>query len=107
MASLSQQVAEMKTLMNQCETELTSLMNGRKASGPRTRSSLQKIKGLAHSMRSGVMGYTKDLPTKTRGKKEAVVEEIPQPLVLERQNTEEPVKKARNPRKKPIKEAVE
>jgi hypothetical protein len=106
MSNLTQSVGEMKTLISQCETELKSLMSGRKASGPRVRASLQKIKSLAHSMRSGVMNYTRELPTRSRSKKE-VSEEIPEPLVLERQNTEEPVKKARAVRKKPIKETVE
>ena len=59
-------------------------------------------------MRSGVMSFTKDLPTKTRIKKdeaEAVAEvaepEIPPPPVLERVTSEAPVPVAK---KKPVKE---
>ena len=69
MSKLSQSIAELKTLIGQCETELTSLQAGRKASAARVRSSLQQIKTLSHKMRGDIMIYTRELPTKTRTKK--------------------------------------
>ena len=112
MTSLSTQIAELKTLVGQCENELLSLQSGKKAAAPRVRASLQKIKTLAHSMRGEVMNLVKELPTKSRVKKETVSSEaLPPPPVLERESTEAPVsappapvKKTRAPRKKTIKE---
>ena len=69
MSNLSQSIAELKTLIGQCETELTSLQAGRKASSARARSSLQKIKQLAHKLRGDIMIFTRELPTKSRTKK--------------------------------------
>ena len=69
MTELSQAIGELKTLMGQAETELNSLLSGRKASAPRVRASLQKIKTLSHSMRAGVIDYTKSLPVNNRVKK--------------------------------------
>ena len=104
MTDLNQQAAELKTLLSQFDLELKSLQSGKKASAPRARSSLQKIKTLSHSMRSGVMSFTKELPTKTRAKlavAEPVAEDIPPPPVLERVASEAPVPVAK---KKTVKE---
>ena len=108
MADLNQQAAELKTLLSQFDEELKSLQTGKKASAPRARSSLQKIKTLSHTMRSGVMSFTKELPTKTRAKKaEAVAEvaepEIPPPPVLERVASVAPVPVVK---RKPVKAKI-
>ena len=110
MSNLTQQFAELQSLVSQAQTELLSLQNGKKASAPRIRASLQKIKTVAQSMRGEVMQFTKELPIKSRTKVAPVEteEEIPSPPVLVREATtltgeEEPKKKPRAPRKKPIK----
>jgi hypothetical protein len=85
--SLSNQINELKILVSQCESEITSLESGRKASSSRARKSLQAIKGSAHTMRKMITETTKALPTKTRAKKAPVVaepervEEVPEPAV--------------------------
>jgi hypothetical protein len=102
--SLSNQINELKILVSQCESEITSLESGRKASSSRARKSLQAIKGSAHTMRKMITETTKALPTKTRAKKapvvaepervevEPAVEVEPEPLI-------EPVKKIRKSKK--------
>ena len=66
MTELTQAIGELKTLLGQTENELNSLLAGKKASAPRMRASLQKIKSVSHSMRAVVMDYTKSLPVKSR-----------------------------------------
>ena len=105
MANINQSMAELKTLVGQAETELKSLHEGRKASAPRVRASLQKIKTLSHAMRAGVMEHVKSLPTVTRVKKgkenvEPVEDAIPPPPVLQRESTEVPVPVKPKPAKK-------
>ena len=117
MSNLTQQFAELTSLVNQSQTELQSLQNGKKASAPRIRASLQKIKTVAQAMRGEVMTFTKDLPTKSRTKVTPVEptsdEEPPPPPILKRETTtltgeETKPKKPRAPRKKAIKkETVE
>ena len=116
MSNLTQSIAELKTLMGQVETELLSLQAGKKASAPRVRASLQKIKALSHSMRTGIMEHVKALPTKTKTKKVEPVEDdkenvepvedvLPVPPVLEQETPEAvPVKPNRAPRKKIVKD---
>ena len=111
MSDLNQKIAELKTLIGQAEVELLSLQSGKKASAPRVRASLQKIKTLSHSMRSDVMTFTKSLPVNSRVKKTVEpVESLPPPPKLERETTEvqlSPVKpKPKRVRKKTIKEKV-
>ena len=106
MSNLSESIAELKTIVGQAETELQSLLSSKKASAPRVRASLQKIKTLSHSMRSGVMQHVKALPVNSRAKKvepveEPVEDELPSPPVLERETSEAlPVKLRRVVRKK-------
>ena len=90
MTDLSSSLAELKTLLGQCEAELQSLLAGKKASAPRVRSCLQKIKTLSHSMRSAVMTHVKELPVQTRGlKKKTDADDLPpSPPKLERQVAE-------------------
>ena len=116
MATLTQQIAELQSLVSQASSELQSLQNGKKASAPRIRASLQKIKTVAQAMRGGVMQFTKELPTKSRTKVAPIEttsdEEPPPPPVLKRETTtltgeESEPKKKRVPRKKPIEEITE
>jgi type IV secretory pathway VirB10-like protein len=106
MTNLSASIAELKTLVGQTETELKSLLSGKKASAPRVRASLQKIKTVSHSMRASVMDHVKALPVNSRAKKPVEDELPPPPPVLEREVTEapEPVKKPKRVRKKTIKQ---
>ena len=105
MTNLSESIAELKTLVSQTETELQSLLSGKKAAAPRVRASLQKIKTLSHGMRADVMTFTKALPVNSRAKKsepepEPVEDELPPPPVLERETSEA------LPVKKPVKRVV-
>ena len=107
MSNLSASIAELKTLVGQTETELQSLLAGKKAAAPRVRSSLQKIKTLSHGMRASVMEHVKALPTKARAKKPEPVEEpepIPPPPVLERETSEAAPMKPKRMRKRTVKE---
>jgi hypothetical protein len=80
MSNLSASIAELKTLVGQTDDELQSLVAGKKASAPRVRASLQKIKTLCHSMRQEVMNHTKALPVKKRAKTaDPVADELPPP----------------------------
>jgi len=102
MSNLTHGIAELRTLLSQCETEVQSLLAGKKASAPRVRASLQKIKTVSHTLRGNVMDHVKGLPTKTKGKKE--VELPPNPPVLERQNAEEVKPKPKRVSKKTSKD---
>ena len=104
MSSLTQSLAELRSLLSQCETEVQSLLAGKKASAPRVRASLQKIKTLSHAMRGDVMEHVKTLPTKTKAKKVESVE-LPSNLpVLERKDAEEVPKKPKRVSKKTSKD---
>ena len=105
MTTITQSIAELKTLVGQAETELQLLQSGKKASAPRVRASLQKIKTLSHSMRGLVMTFTKELPTVSRVKKvTAESDELPlERPVLKREFTEAPVVKPKPTKKKAVK----
>ena len=105
------QITLMKFYLDNAEKELASLKNGKKVSGARVRVNLMKLKKSSHTMRKNVMELSKSLPTKPRVKKTSVEpedEELPPPPVLKRETKtlsgeEEPKKKPRAPRKKPVK----
>ena len=94
--SLIAQINEMKLLIQQAESEVSSLQNGKKASSARVRKSLQDIKTKAHSLRKAITETTQALPVKARVKKvvEAPVEAVPEPEP-EPEPVVEPVKKKR------------
>lgn len=94
MSSLSEQVLIMKKNLAEVEEHLNKLQGGRKASSSKARASLMKLKKDSHSLRSEIMKYTKELPVKSRVKKEPIVEQ-PEPEPEE----EEPVKKPKAVRK--------
>jgi len=104
MSRLTQSIAELRTLLQQCETEVQALLGGKKASAPRVRASLQKIKTLSHTMRGDVMEHVKTLPTKTKAKKVESVELPPNLPVLERKDAEEVPKKPKRVSKKTSKD---
>ena len=71
---------ELRALFSQAENEMSSLIVGKKAACPRVRSSLHKIKTIAHTLKADVTVYTKTLPTKHRVKKDPD-DESPEPVV--------------------------
>ena len=66
MTSLNEQITEIKTHIFVAESELNSLVAGKKASASRVRKSLQQIKKLSHLLRKAIVEFTKTLPTKKR-----------------------------------------
>ena len=105
MTSLSDQVVLMKQNLTEVEEHLNKLQGGRKASSAKARASLMKLKKDSHALRGDIMKYTKDLPVKSRVKKETV-------QVLEgRESQIEPepepeVKKTKPVRKSRVKKVV-
>ena len=72
MTSLNEQVLIMKQSLSEVEEHLAKLQNGRKASSSKARASLMALKKNSHALRSDICKYTKELPTKSRPKKENV-----------------------------------
>ena len=66
MSALSESINEIKTHLLVAESELNSLLAGRKASASRVRKSLQEIKKLSHALRKAIVEHLKTLPTKKR-----------------------------------------
>jgi hypothetical protein len=64
--NLSESINEIKTHILVAESELNSLIAGRKASASRVRKSLQEVKKLSHLLRKGIIEHVKLLPVKTR-----------------------------------------
>jgi len=112
--TMDKKLIELRTLLTQTEYEISSLMKGRKASAPRARTSLQRIKTLAHALRSDIMVAVKEMPTKSRTKATVSSDEEKNVSADEKapeaQETPEPptpvpspvVKKARKPRVKKV-----
>ena len=72
MTSLNEQVLIMKQSLSEVEEHLAKLQNGRKSSSSKARASLMALKKNSHVLRSDITKYTKELPTKSRPKKENV-----------------------------------
>jgi hypothetical protein len=72
MTSLNEQVLIMKQSLSEVEEHLSKLQNGRKASSSKARASLMALKKNSHALRSDITKYTKELPKKSRPKKENV-----------------------------------
>ena len=72
MTSLNEQVLIMKQSLSEVEEHLSKLQGGRKASSSKARASLMALKKNSHVLRSDITKYTKELPTKSRPKKENV-----------------------------------
>ena len=94
--SLNESINEIKTHILVAESELNSLVAGKKASAGRTRKSLQQIKKLSHSLRKAIVEFTKTLPVKKRALSpkieeskaiEPVVETKAEPVVVKRKRT--------------------
>ena len=96
MDQLKEQVNNIKTQLVICEAELASLMSGKKASGPRVRACLMKIKGSAHAARSATTAVVAAIPTKSRAKSPA---EEPVAAVVAEVVAEPKVAKAKRVRK--------
>ena len=72
MASLATQVLLMKQSLSEVEDHLSKLQGGRKASSAKARSGLMKLKKDSHTLRSDITKFTKELPVRSRVKKETV-----------------------------------
>ena len=72
MTSLNEQVLIMKQSLSEVEEHLSKLQGGRKSSSSKARASLMALKKNSHVLRSDITKYTKELPTKSRPKKENV-----------------------------------
>ena len=66
MTTLSESINEIKTHILVAESELNSLIAGKKASASRTRKSLQEVKKLSHLLRKAIVQHVKLLPVKPR-----------------------------------------
>jgi hypothetical protein len=100
MSNLSDQLAVLRSNLDECEKHVKSLESGRKSASAKSRSLLMKIKNDSHLMRRDIMIHCKALPVKSRTKKEVVeaVEAVEEPVL----------KPKRAPRKKVTEvEAVE
>ena len=64
--SLTDSINNIRAHLSTAESELTSLVAGKKASSGRARKSLQQIKQLSHLLRKQIIEHTKALPTKKR-----------------------------------------
>ena len=104
--SLSDQVLIMKNNLAEVEEHLNKLQGGRKASSSKARASLMKLKKDSHALRGDIMKYTKNLPVKSRTKKEPIVEQpTPEPEVepeVEKPKADSTKKKARTKRVKKV-----
>ena len=83
--SLTDSINNIRAHLTTAESEVASLVAGKKASSGRARKSLQHIKQLSHLLRKQIIEHTKALPTK---KRTAIVAEEPAqavPLVEEPQ----------------------
>ena len=78
MSSLNDQITIMKNHLNTAESEIEKLMNGRKSSAAKARSELMKVKTISHALRSDIMKYQKELPTKSRVSKTTQPEPEPE-----------------------------
>jgi uncharacterized membrane protein len=78
--SLSESINEIKTHIFVAESELNSLIAGKKASASRVRKSLQQIKQLSHALRKSIIQYLQTLPTKKRSLSPKPTEEPAEPI---------------------------
>lgn len=67
---LTELYQQLKTHIDNTDTELKLLQSGRKASAPRVRKSLMEIKKISHLMRTQITSHVKSLPITRRVKKE-------------------------------------
>jgi hypothetical protein len=102
--SLSDSVLLMKQSLAEVEEHLTKLQNGRKASSSKARASLMSLKKNSHQLRSDITKFTKELPVRTRPKKENVnvfeakMEQVEEPEQVVEEEEEKP--KANSSKKK-------
>ena len=97
MEALKSDLAKLKQLTAVVEYDIDNLDRGVKAASTRARTKLMAISKLCGTMRKQCMTAKNDLPSKSRGKKVVEpepeidgiedIEEMPEPLVLQRENT--------------------
>lgn len=96
--NLQDEISVLKNNITIIEKEWESLQSGRKSAAPKLRANLMSIKKQCHNLRSKTTEFTKNLPTKTRVKKEPV-----EVVVAEHVATPVVEVKVRKPRsKKPV-----
>ena len=101
--SLTDQLAQIKSSINEAETELGLLNSGRKVSSARLRKQLQNVKQQSQILRKSVIEHTKSMPTKKRVIKEKKVEFVePMPELEKTQLEKEPTKKRVLKKKQPV-----
>ena len=66
MSSLSDQIVQLRSMLDTCESEVKSLNAGKKAAASRARKSLQNIKAQSHGLRKDITKYTSGLEVKKR-----------------------------------------
>ena len=74
--SLSESIIQLRQNLNDCEEHVKSLESGRKSSSSKARANLMKMKNQSHQLRKQIMLHHKDLPTKSRVKKEIAPESV-------------------------------
>ena len=75
--TLNDMVVQLQLHLDQTKKHIADLESGTKASSPKCRAELQKIKVLAHQMRKDCITTQKALPIKSR------VKVVPNPVVAE------------------------
>ncbi len=103
--SLSESINEIKTHILVAESELNSLIAGKKASASRVRKSLQEVKKLSHLLRKAIVEFTKTLPTKKRALSPNTKEEPTEPVAPVAVKTVDPMvvlPKKKSPKKKSL-----
>lgn len=96
MSSLSEQLVLMKQNLADVEDHLNKLQSGRKASSAKARASLMKLKKDSHQLRGDIIKYTKELPVKSRNKKEEQVNILDAKLSQAEEVVDEPVEEVQS-----------
>lgn len=94
MTDLEDRIVVLRNYLDTAEQEVKSLKGGRKASSARSRKALMELKRGSHELRKSVMQFQRDLPTKSKPKADPieVVEDLPPPPELKREESEASVK---------------
>ena len=74
--SLSESIIQLRQNLDDAEAHVKSLESGRKSSSSKARANLMKIKSQSHELRKQIMLIHRDLPTKSRVKKEIAPESV-------------------------------
>ena len=61
-------IAEIRSCVDNCESEMKLLAAGRKISATRARAHLQRVRAIAQALRLSIIADVKAMPTRPRGK---------------------------------------